>query len=179
VSSYDYEAEAEAKRGQAPVPQPDPELTSQQRLASAVGNQAMGALARQGAGILPDGRAHPDVESAIASTRGGGQKLEDNARDTIGSGLGDSLEDVRVHTDDHANQLADSVSARAFTTGADVYFAKDEYKPGTSDGQQLLAHELTHVVQQRGASESGPLTVSNPGDALENEAEAAVGDILG
>ncbi len=93
--------------------------------------------------------------------------------------LGDPLHDVKVHTDPAANQLASSVSARAFTTGNDVYFAKDEYKPGTSDGQELIAHELTHVVQQRGASTSGPLTVSQPGDALENEAEAAAGDIVG
>jgi hypothetical protein len=149
------------------------------RLASSVGNQAFGALARQGSGIMPDGRAHPDVESAIAMTRGTGQKLDEGSRDKVGGALGDSLEDVRVHTDPAANQLANSVSARAFTTGTDVYFAKDEYKPGSSDGQQLLAHELTHVVQQRGASTSGPLTVSQPGDALENEAEAAAGDIIG
>jgi hypothetical protein len=149
------------------------------RLASSVGNQAFGALARQGSGIMPDGRAHPDVESAIAMTRGTGQKLDEGSRDKVGGALGDSLEDVRVHTDPAANQLANSVSARAFTTGNDVYFAKDEYKPGSSDGQQLLAHELTHVVQQRGASTSGPLTVSQPGDALESEAEAAAGDIIG
>ncbi len=84
-----------------------------------------------------------------------------------------------MHTDDHANSLAQSVSARAFTTGSDVYFAKGEHNPGSSDGQQLLAHELTHVVQQRGASTSGPLQVSQPGDALENEAEAAAGDLVG
>ena len=84
-----------------------------------------------------------------------------------------------MHTDDHANSLAQSVSARAFTTGSDVYFAKGEHNPGSSEGQQLLAHELTHVVQQRGAATSGPLQVSQPGDALENEAEAAAGDLVG
>ena len=97
----------------------------------------------------------------------------------MGGALGDPLDDVRVHTDDHANALASSVSARAFTTGSDVYFAKGEHNPGSSDGQQLMAHELTHVVQQRGATTSGPLTVSQPGDALENEAEAAAGDVVG
>ena len=97
----------------------------------------------------------------------------------MGGALGDSLDDVRVHTDDRAEALASSVSARAFTTGTDVYFAKGEYSPGSSDGQQLLAHELTHVVQQRGAPSSGPLSVSQPGDALEQEAEAAAGDVAG
>ena len=178
MSSYEREleaAESAPKRGPAQAP----DVPDAQRLASTVGNQAFSALARQGSGILPDGRAHPDVESAIAQTRGSGQKLDDGSREKIGGGLGDSLDDVRVHTDDHANSLASSVSARAFTTGSDVYFAKGEYSPGSSDGQQLLAHELTHVVQQRGAATSGPLQVSQPGDALENEAEAAAGDLLG
>ena len=85
--------------------------------------------------------------------------------------LGD-LSDVRVHTDSTADDLNHSVAARAFATGIDVYFAQDQYKPGTSDGDHLIAHELAHVVQQRGAPTSGPLTVSNPGDAMETEADA-------
>jgi hypothetical protein len=178
MSGYETE-HAHERRREEQSPGEAPELSSSERLASAVGNQAFSALARQGAGILPDGRAHPDVEAAIAQTRGGGQKLDDRSREKIGGQLGDSLNDVRVHTDEHADQLASSVSARAFTTGSDIYFARGEHNPGSSDGQQLLAHELTHVVQQRGASTSGPLTVSQPGEALENEAEAAAGDVAG
>ena len=79
---------------------------------------------------------------------------------------------MRVHTDSTADALARSVSARAFTTGTDVYFAAGQYQPGTGDGDSLLAHELTHVTQQRGAPASGPLTVSEPGDAMETEADA-------
>jgi hypothetical protein len=63
------------------------------------------------------------------------------------------------------------VSARAFTTGRDVFFARSQYRPGTAAGERLLAHELTHVVQQRGAPTSGPLTVTEPGDRFESEAE--------
>jgi hypothetical protein len=174
-----FELEHEPGRRSTPRPAPAPAADDVQQLASTVGNQAFSALARQGAGILPDGRAHPQVEAAIAQSKGGGQKLDHSSRDKIGDALGDPLDDVRVHTDDHANALASSVSARAFTTGTDVYFAKGEYSPGSSDGQQLLAHELTHVVQQRGAPSSGPLTVSQPGDALEQEAEAAAGDVTG
>jgi hypothetical protein len=177
MSTHEHDVEGERRRDE-PAPQQTQELSSQERLASAVGNQAFAALARQGAGILPDGRAHPDVESAISQTRGGGQKLDDTTREKVGGALGDPLDDVRVHTDDHANALASSVSARAFTTGSDVYFAEGEHNPGSSDGQQLMAHELTHVVQQRGATTSGPLTVSQPGEALENEAEAAAGDVV-
>ena len=79
---------------------------------------------------------------------------------------------MRVHHDDTADQLNRSVSARACATGTDVYFARGEYNPGSASGDRLIAHELAHVVQQRGAPSGGPLTVSNPGDALETEADA-------
>jgi hypothetical protein len=148
------------------------------RVASAVGNQAFGQLARQGSGILPDGTAHPDVEQTIARTRGSGQSLDGGTRSKM-SGLGDGFSDVRVHADDTANRLANSVAARAFTTGPDIYFAKGEYSPGSSEGDRLLAHELSHVVQQRGAPTSGPLTVSNPGESLEVEADNATSGLLG
>ncbi len=88
----------------------------------------------------------------------------------LGNDLGD-LSDVRVHTDDTADKLNNAVSARAFATGTDVYFASGEYSPGSADGDKLIAHELAHVVQQRGAGASGPLTVSQPGDAMEREAD--------
>ena len=65
----------------------------------------------------------------------------------------------------------------AFATGTDVYFAKGEYNPGSADGDRLIAHELAHVVQQRGAANSGPLTVSQPGDALETEADSVADSI--
>jgi Domain of unknown function (DUF4157) len=93
-------------------------------------------------------------------------------RPRFGSRLGDDLSDVRLHTDSTADALARSVDARAFATGADVYFASGEYRPGSPSGDQLLAHELTHVVQQRGASTGGPLTVSQPADPAEREADA-------
>jgi hypothetical protein len=90
--------------------------------------------------------------------------------------LGD-LSDVRVHTGDTADTLNTAVAARAFATGTDVSFAQDQYKPNTTDGDRLIAHELAHVVQQRGAPTSGPLTVSEPGDALEREADDVAGRI--
>jgi uncharacterized protein DUF4157 len=85
---------------------------------------------------------------------------------------------VRVHTGSTADTLNTAVAARAFATGTDVYFAQGEYKPNTSDGDRLIAHELAHVVQQRGAPTSGPLTVSQPGDTLEREADD-VADTIG
>jgi hypothetical protein len=173
VASYDHAHDHQQLQQPQHAEQPAPELSPAERVASSVGNQAFGALARQGAGIMPDGRAHPDVESTIAQTRGGGSQLDAGVASRVGSNLGDPLNDVHVHTDDTADNLSNSVSAKAFTTGSDIYFAKGEYKPGTSDGDKLLAHELSHVVQQRGAPTSGPLQVSQPGDALEVEADQA------
>lgn len=173
-----HEEEREARRPGPSGPHVQPELGPVERLASGVGNRAFSALAREGAGILPDGRAHPDVEAAIGRTRGGGSSLDAGSRQRMGSALGDPLSDVRVHTDGTADALARSVSARAFTTGTDLYFARGEYQPSSTEGQRLLAHELSHVVQQRGAPTSGPLVVSQPGEALEVEADAAARDLV-
>ena len=169
------EHEQEGRKGLQSVPDVEAPA-SIETLASNVGNQAFGAIiGRQGAGILPDGTAHPDIESAIARSRGGGSSLDTRM---LAPEVRSEFSDVKVHADAGADALARSVSARAFTTGSDVFFASGEYRPGTSEGNSLLAHELAHVVQQRGAPTSGPLTVSNPGDALEVEADAAAGGLL-
>jgi hypothetical protein len=170
----------EERELRAPEPGPvteGPEQAPLERLASHVGNQAFASLARDGSGILPDGRAHPDVEGAIAQARGGGNALDSGIRDRVGPQLGDPLDDVRVHVGPEADTLARSVSARAFATGSDLFFASGEYQPGSSGGDRLIAHELSHVVQQRGAPEGGPLTVSQPGDALEREADRAADEL--
>jgi hypothetical protein len=159
-------------RDRVPAPAPDGHAGLVQ-LAATIGNQAFSVLARDGAGLLPGGAVHPEVEQAIARTRGGGNQIDHGVRDRLAGALGDPFTDVRVHTDNAADALSRSVAARAFTTGSDIYFASGEYRPGSSDGDRLLAHELTHVVQQRGASTSGPLSVTEPGDAFEREADAA------
>jgi Domain of unknown function (DUF4157) len=128
-------------------------------------------FAPQGAGLLPGGRVHPEVEAQINRTRGGGAGLPPGTRARVESLLGDPLADVRVHDGPAADALARSVAARAFTTGRDVFFARGEYRPGTPSGEGLLAHELTHVVQQRGAPASGPLTVTEAGDRFERDAD--------
>lgn len=169
--------ETRTREGERPAAAAPPALAHDplEKLASDVGNRAFSALAREGAGILPDGRAHPEVEAAIAAGRGSGAPVDARG---LRSDVRDSFADVRVHADAQADTLARSVSARAFTTGTDVWFASGEYRPGTGEGDRLLAHELAHVVQQRGAPESGPLVVSQPGDALETQADGAVGDLL-
>lgn len=151
-----------------------------ERVAAAVGNHAFAELvARHGAGVLPDGRAHPEVQAAIARARGGGGSLDESVRARFAPKLGDELADVRVHTDNSADALSRAVSARAFATGRDVFFARGEYRPSSSDGDRLLAHELVHVVQQRDAPAGDALRVSQPSDPLEREADRTADDLLG
>ena len=169
----DRQFEQERTPALEPAPTPEPAGEPLRQLASDVGNRAFARFATEGAGLLPGGRTHPAVEREIESSRGSGSPLDSGARDRFGEALGDDLGDVRIHADDHADALARSVSARAFTTVSDVYFANGEYQPGSSEGDRLVAHELSHVVQQRGEPESGPMQVSEPGDALEVEAEEA------
>ena len=177
-AQHDREQELEHQhRIQPPDPQEREQEKPLHQLAADVGNHAFGStLARDGAGVMPTGEVHPEVQGKIDSTRGSGTTLDGGVRSRFEGSLGD-LSDVTVHTDDTADALNRSVSAKAFATGTDVYFAKGQYSPGSADGDRLLAHELAHVVQQRGAASSGPLTVSEPGDALESEADSVADQI--
>jgi hypothetical protein len=173
VKSHEHREWEREASGPRPEAVPEAETAPVERLAANVGNQAFGVLARAGAGILPDGTAHPDVAAAIARRRGYGEPIDDGLRDEIGGKLGDSFHDVKFHTDAEAGEIARSVDANAFTTGADVYFAPGQFKPDSPEGKELIAHELAHVVQQRGAPTSGPMRVSQPGEPLELDAEQA------
>jgi hypothetical protein len=98
------------------------------------------------------GEASTDLESSINSARGGGQAIADNIRKPMEVAFGADFSGVKVHTDGQSDQLNWSIQARAFTTGQDVFFRQGEYNPGSRGGQELLAHELTHVVQQNGGA---------------------------
>ncbi|RCJ20451.1 hypothetical protein A6S26_26350 [Nostoc sp. ATCC 43529] len=95
--------------------------------------------------------ANPDLEASINQARGSGQAMADNIREPMEQAFGADFSGVKVHTDSQSDLLNQSIQARAFTTGQDVFFRQGEYNPGSRGGQELLAHELTHVVQQNGA----------------------------
>ena len=80
---------------------------------------------------------------------------------------------VRIHTDGRAAASAEAVQASAYTVGSDIVFGRERYQPASPHGRQLLAHELTHVVQQSGSPASGALRLTSPSDASERDADRA------
>ncbi|MFC1959033.1 DUF4157 domain-containing protein [Chloroflexota bacterium] len=88
------------------------------------------------------------IEARINHARGSGYPLSDKVREPMQQAIGADFSGVRVHTDSEANVLNQELSAKAFTTGKDIFFRQGEYSPGSNSGQRLISHELTHVVQQ-------------------------------
>jgi hypothetical protein len=116
----------------------------------------------------------PIVDEALVRI-GGGHELPAEIRRAMELELGVALGRVRIHTDKVAADAARAVRAEAFTVGEDVFFAAGAFAPSTRQGQKLIAHELTHVVQGwqgRTDKGGGGRRVSNAGESLEVEAEA-------
>lgn len=164
---------AEGKQARAPGP----------------GGGAPGAPPRGGA---PDGQrraAPPEALSDVFShwseaqpgrrQAGAGASLPTSIQARFERSLGTDLGGVRLHTDAAADRSAQALQARAFTHGQDVYFGAGQYDPASAEGQELLAHEVAHTVQQRGApAVQHKLEVSQPGDALEQEADQAAESMM-
>jgi hypothetical protein len=157
------------------------------RLQRASGNASVAALmevrsavqrAGAGAGSLQRASSTEEEErSPVLDVvgRGGGRPLEPEVRSDMESRLGHDFGDVRVHADGQAGESARSVGAHAYTVGSEVVFQPSSWAPDSADGQRMLAHELTHVVQQRsgpvdGSPTAGGVSVSHPSDRFEQEA---------
>ncbi|WP_287360107.1 DUF4157 domain-containing protein [Moorena sp. SIO3B2] len=106
--------------------------------------------------------ATPELESSIQQARGSGMPIALSIRKPMEQSFGADFSGVRVHNDAQSDQLNQSIQARAFTTGKDIFFRQGEYNPGSRGGQELIAHELTHVVQQTG----GKIQCKSPSDSV-------------
>lgn len=115
-------------------------------------------LQRKGDGIDMMGSfdAGEDVEKSIDSSRGKGEPLPDETRGFFEERMGHDFSGVNIHAGGAADGINREINAKAFTTGKDIFFREGAYNPGTSEGKELLAHELTHVVQQGGAKAMQP-----------------------
>jgi hypothetical protein len=111
---------------------------------------ARSAEGQGGAELEMDGQAAAGVSQGIASTQGTGQQLPAGVRSDLGDRMGADFSDVRLHTDSAAADMCRDLNAHAFTLGRDIYFNAGRYDPHSSSGTKLLAHELTHTMQQGG-----------------------------
>ncbi|MBW4644931.1 MAG: DUF4157 domain-containing protein [Goleter apudmare HA4340-LM2] len=132
--------------------QPDEELQAKPSISDLQRSPLFPEVQREAKSTLQSGEASTDLESAINSARGSGQPLEAGLQRSIGQAIGADFSGVRVHTDAQSDQLNRSIQAKAFTTGQDVFFRQGAYDPGSRGGQELIAHELTHVMQQNGGT---------------------------
>ncbi|MBE9044999.1 DUF4157 domain-containing protein [Pleurocapsales cyanobacterium LEGE 10410] len=94
--------------------------------------------------------ASSNIESKLSSNKGGGNSMPDSTRNFMESRFGNDFSSVKVHTDNQAVQMNRDLNAKAFTHGNDIYFNSGQYNPDSSSGKSLLAHELTHTIQQTG-----------------------------
>ncbi|MCF3570853.1 DUF4157 domain-containing protein [Planktothrix agardhii 1806] len=102
--------------------------------------------------VMAGGDASTELETSIQTAKGGGQPLDGGLQRSMGQAMGADFSGVKVHTDSQSDQLNQSIQAKAFTTGQDVFFRQGAYEPSSRGGQELIAHELTHVVQQNGGA---------------------------
>jgi hypothetical protein len=131
------------------------------------------AAGNSGASALMDEERSP-VHNVIGS---GGSPLPADLRTDMEGRFGQDFGDVRVHNDGAAHDSAKSVNAQAYTVGSNIVFQRDKYDPASDAGKHMIAHELTHVVQQRsgpvdGTDAGGGVKVSDPSDRFERDAVA-------
>ena len=124
---------------------------------------------------LEGGPVGSDMAGRINGMRGSGSTLGEGVRSKMEGAIGESFADVRVHRDSESDALNRSMTAKAFTTGSDIFLREDQ-SPGD---ERLMAHELTHVVQQRSmAGSGGGMNVGAADDSHEHEADQVAESVL-
>ena len=103
----------------------------------------------------------------ITGSKSSGRPLEKGVKNEMESGIGADFSEVRIHTGAQAEQMSEGLNAQAFTHGNDVFFNKGKYAPESREGKHLLAHELTHTVQQSGMVQKKVQRSFEPKDAVE------------
>lgn len=128
------------------------------------------ALQMKGSGNA--GSTSTALQSSLRQSKGGGQSMDTVTQSFMGDRMGADFSNVKIHTNENAVQMNRQLNARAFTNGSDVYFNKGEYNPQSAGGKHLLAHELTHAVQQGsvGRIQKKATLEVNPESALANAA---------
>jgi hypothetical protein len=156
------------------------DAASLMHLQRTIGNAGVVQLLTAEGGDETGERASP-VHDVIG--KGGGTPLDESTRSTMEGRFGQGFGDVRVHTDEAASASAESVGANAYTVGSEIVFKSGQFDTASPTGQRTLAHELTHVVQQRsgpvdGTDAPGGIKLSDPSDRFERAADQTASEIV-
>lgn len=119
----------------------------------------------------------PSMEATLKSKKGSGSAMDAKTKAEMETGFGADFSGVRIHTDSKSQEMNQEIGAQAFTHGNDVYFNEGKYKPESQEGKHLLAHELTHTIQQNGAKkiqkQDTPPTTTTPTTPVKTPATPA------
>jgi len=142
----------EEKIQKAAMPEEKIQKKADDKLQKAPANEEK--LQRKGSDSVP--AVSSNIQTAIQNKAGGGQPISSDVRGYMEPRFNADFSNVRIHSDSESAGLSNQLSARAFTYQNHVFFSQDQYQPGTSEGKQLLAHELTHTIQQGHSVQRSP-----------------------
>jgi hypothetical protein len=146
---YEQQADRVARQVVSRLNAPTPSVQTQSQFAIAPTPEI--TVMRNGTENANSQNLSANVEQNIQNSQGTGKRLEEGIREPMEREFNADFGGVKIHADGNSDRLNRSLNARAFTTGQDIYFKQGEYNPSNPQGQELLAHELTHVVQQNGS----------------------------
>lgn len=160
----------------APIRGPHHDAASLMHLQRTAGNAGVVQLLAE-----DEATAQSPVHDVVG--KGGGTPLDEGTRASMEDRFGQGFGDVRVHTDSRASRSAESVGANAYTVGSDIVFRSGQFDTSSTTGQRTLAHELTHVVQQRsgpvdGSDAPGGIKLSDPSDRFEQAADQTASQVM-
>ncbi|HUS12539.1 MAG TPA: DUF4157 domain-containing protein [Pyrinomonadaceae bacterium] len=135
-------------------------------------------MQRRPADHQASGQVTPTASVVDEGLQSSAHSLDANTRRSMESHFGQTFEHVRVHNDATAANSARQVDALAYTVGNDIIFGANQYKPDTDEGRHLLAHELTHTIQQSNGVAFDKIRMTEDGDPLEQEAEAVARGVV-